>query len=124
LALVNGPVFTLPWLITYDLSGGVSLSGGPLVSFAAYSVPHSLELGDLDLRGRTVYAGAGLGIELRPAFGIHVMPAVEVQRSVSRSGDVDNLPMIDMLFLSLTLGWGSKDPAPPRSRSSSSGQAP
>jgi hypothetical protein len=108
LALVNGPVFTLPLLVTYDLSDGISLSGGPLVSYASYSVPRSLQVGDLDLRGRTVYAGAGLGIELRPAFGIHIMPAVEVQRSVSRSGDIDNLPAIDMLFLGLNFGWGSK----------------
>jgi hypothetical protein len=124
LALVNGPVFTLPVLITYDLSGSVSLSGGPLVSYAAYTVPRSLQVGDLDLRGQTVYAGAGLGIELRPALGIHIMPSVEVQRSVSRSGDIDNLPEIDMLFLGLTLGWGSKAGAPPPDSNSDDVRAP
>lgn len=107
LALVNGPVLTLPLIVTYDLSPGMSLSGGPVVSYASYSVPDSFDAGDLDLAGDTLYAGGGLGIEFRPAFGLHVMPAVEVQRSVSRRGDVENLPVIDMLFLGVTFGWGS-----------------
>jgi hypothetical protein len=108
LALVNGPVLTLPLIVTYDLSPGMSLSGGPVVSFASYSVPESFDAGDLDLGGDTLYAGGGLGIEFRPAFGLHVMPAVEVQRSVSRRGDVENLPVIDMLFFGVTFGWGSQ----------------
>jgi hypothetical protein len=108
LALVNGPVLTLPLIATYDLSPGMSLSGGPVVSFASYSVPESFDAGDLDLAGDTLYAGGGLGIEFRPAWGLHVMPAVEVQRSVSRRGDVENLPVIDMLFFGVTFGWGSK----------------
>jgi hypothetical protein len=62
---------------------------------------------DLDLHGTTVYAGAGLGVELRPAFGFHVMPSVELQRSISRRGDVEKLPDIDMLFVGVSLGWGS-----------------
>jgi hypothetical protein len=108
LALVNGPVLTLPLIVTYDLSPGMSLSGGPVVSYASYSVPESFDAGDLDLAGDTLYAGGGLGIEFRPAFGLHVMPAVEVQRSVSRRGDVENLPVIDMLFFGVTFGWGSQ----------------
>jgi hypothetical protein len=112
LALVNGPVLTLPLIITYDLSPGMSLSGGPLVSYAAYSVPSRLDLGDLDLSGDTLYAGGGFGLEFRTAFGIHVMPALELQRSLSRRGDIDDLPVIDLLFLGVTFGWGS-----PRTRS-------
>jgi hypothetical protein len=108
LALVNGPVLTLPLIITYDLSPGMSLSGGPVVSYAAYSVPDRFDVGDLDLAGDTLYAGGGLGIEFRPALGLHVMPAVEVQRSVSRRGDVENLPVIDLLFFGVTFGWGSR----------------
>jgi hypothetical protein len=108
LALVNGPVLTLPLIVTHDLSPGMSLSGGPVVSYASYSVPESFDAGDLDLAGDTLYAGGGLGIEFRPAFGLHVMPAVEVQRSVSRRGDVENLPVIDMLFFGVTFGWGSQ----------------
>jgi hypothetical protein len=108
LALVNGPVLTLPLIVTYDLSPGMSLSGGPVMSYASYSVPESFDTGDLDLAGDTLYAGGGLGIEFRPALGLHVMPAVEVQRSVSRRGDVENLPVIDMLFFGVTLGWGSR----------------
>jgi hypothetical protein len=79
-----------------------------VISYAAYSVPDRFDTGDLDLGGDTLYAGGGLGIEFRPAFGIHVMPAVEVQRSVSRRGNIDDLPVIDMLFFGVTFGWGSR----------------
>ncbi|HWO09283.1 MAG TPA: hypothetical protein VNN80_07380 [Polyangiaceae bacterium] len=106
LGLVNGPVFTLPLLVTYDLSPNMSLNTGPLVSFASYSLPDALRFGDaLDLRGDTLYAGGGLGIEFRPALGIHLMPSIEVQRSLLRRGDLENLPRLDMLFLGVTLGW-------------------
>lgn len=108
LGLVNGPVATLPLIVTYDLSPGMSLSGGPVVSFASYSVPGSFDFGDLDLSGDTLYAGGGLGIELRPTAGIHLMPAIEVQRSVLRRGGAADLPVIDMLFFGVTLGWGGR----------------
>lgn len=113
LGLVNGPVLTLPWLVTYDLSPTLSLSGGPLLSYASYSVPDSLDFGDLDLGGNTLYAGGGLGIQFRPALGLHVMPALEVQRSVWRGGRAEDLPVIDALFLGVTFGWGPKRGAPP-----------
>ena len=86
----------------------MSISGGPVASYASYSTPDSLDVGDLDLSGDTLYAGGGLGIEFRSSLGIHVMPAVEAQRSVSRRGDVDDLPIIDMLFFGVTIGWGSR----------------
>jgi len=107
LALVNGPVLSLPLIVTYDFNPGMSITGGPVVSYASYSVPGSLDLGDLDISGRTLYAGGGIGLEFRPALGMHLMPAVEVQRSVSRSGQLENLPVIDMLFFGVTLGFGS-----------------
>jgi hypothetical protein len=101
-------VFTLPLLVTYDLTPTMSLNLGPLVSFAAYSTPRSLRFGDaLDLSGDTLYAGGGVGIEFRPAAGIHLMPAIEIQRSVSRRGDLADLPVIDLLFLGIQLGWAS-----------------
>jgi len=53
--------------------------------------------------------------ELRPAWGLHVMPALEVQRSVSRRGAAAELPAIDMLILGVTFGWGSRRPAAERS---------
>ena len=112
LALVNGPVFSVPLIVTYDLSPNMSLTGGPLVSFASYSVPRALDEAEPDLGGSTLYAGGGLGIELRPAFGLHVMPALEVQRSVWRGGRVQELPVVDMIFFGLTFGWGSRAPSP------------
>ena len=108
LALVNGPVLSLPLIVTYDLNSGMSITGGPVVSYASYSVPETLRFGDLDLSGDTLYAGGGLGLELRPALGIHLMPAIEVQRSVSRRGDIERLPVVDMVFFGVTLGWGSR----------------
>jgi hypothetical protein len=112
LGLVNGPVLTLPLIMTLDLNHGMSITGGPVVSYASYSVPGTIDLGDLDIGGQTVYAGGGIGLELRPALGIHLMPAVEVQRSVMRRGDIANLPVVDMLFFGITLGWGSRHAAP------------
>jgi hypothetical protein len=117
LALVNGPVLTLPLIVTIDLSPRMSFSVGALASYASYSTPSRLEVDDLDLSGNTLYAGGGFGLEFRPAFGIHVMPTVEVQRSVSRRGSVDDLPVIDVLFLGVTLGWASRE-APPHAESS------
>jgi hypothetical protein len=109
LALVNGPVLTLPLLVTVDLSPTVSLSGVALISYASYSVPDGFRFDeDLDLSGQTLYAGGGLGIELRPAWGLHVMPTLEVQRSVSRRGDARELPALDMVILGVTFGWGSQ----------------
>lgn len=117
LGLVNGPVLTLPLLVTYDLSPRMSLSGGPLISYASYSVPDSLAFGDLDLRGNTLYAGGGMGLQLRSALGLHLMPSVELHRSVSRQGDAAELPVVDVLFLGVTLGWGPKQPVVPSRRS-------
>lgn len=109
LALVNGPVLTLPLLVTYDLSPELSLTGGALLSYASYTMPESFRFDeDLDLGGQTVYAGGGLGVELRPGWGLHVMPAVEVQRSVSRRGAAQDLPAINVLILGVTFGWGSQ----------------
>jgi hypothetical protein len=105
LALVNGPVLTLPLIVTLDLSSELSISGGPIVSYASYSTPDRIAGSELDLSGDTLYAGGGIGLEFRPAFGIHVMPAIEVQRSVSRRGELDELPVIDMTFLGVTFGW-------------------
>lgn len=113
LMLVNGPVLTLPLLVTYDLSPDVSLTGGALLSYASYSVADTIRFDDdLDLSGRTLYAGGGLGVELRPAWGLHVMPAIELQRSVSRRGDAADLPAVDMLLLNVTFGWGSRRSTP------------
>jgi hypothetical protein len=110
LALVNGPVLTLPLLITYDLGPDVSLSGGALLSYSSYTMPDSFRFDeDLDLSGQTLYAGGGLGVELRPAWGLHVMPAVELQRSVSRAGGAAELPAIDLLMLGVTFGWRSRE---------------
>jgi hypothetical protein len=105
LGLVSGPVATLPVLLTYDVSKGVSLSGGPLVSYAAYDVPDSLESDDADIGGNTLYAGGAVGVEFRIKNGFHIMPSLELQRSLSRSGEVDDLPSINLLFFSVTGGF-------------------
>jgi hypothetical protein len=111
LFFVNGPVFTLPLLLTYDVSPGVSFSGGPLVSYAAYDVADSLEDDEADIGGNTVYAGGAVGVELRAGRGFHIMPSLELQRSVSRSGEVEDLPSINALFFSVTAGFagGARD---------------
>lgn len=108
LGIVNGPVATLPLLVTYDLEPWLSLSGGPLVLAASYRVPDDLDgREDADLGGDTLYVGGALGIELRaPPF--HVMPSIELQRSVARSGEAASLPAIDVVFLTLSVGVGGR----------------
>jgi hypothetical protein len=106
LGIVHGPVVSLPLIVTYDLEPWLSLSGGPLLAAASYDVADDLDGDDdADLGGDTLYVGGALGLELRAGL-FHVMPSIELQRSVSRRGDVADLPAIDMLFLSLTLGIG------------------
>jgi hypothetical protein len=107
LGLVNGPVLTLPALATWDMSPQLALSGGPLVSYASYAVPASLEPDDADLSGDTLYAGAALGIQWRPGLGFHVMPSLELWRSLMRGGQLADTPAIHVTFLCLTLGWSS-----------------
>jgi hypothetical protein len=108
LVFVNGPTVTLPLLLSYDLSPNLSLSGGPLLAFASYDVLDDFESSDdADIGGDTVYAGGALGVELR-AGKFHVMPSVELQRSISRTGAAAELPAIDLLFLSLTAGFGGR----------------
>jgi hypothetical protein len=108
LGIVNGPVLTLPALFSYEVSSRWGLSGGLVASYAGYTIPRGLGLDEADLSGDTLYLGAGLGVELR-AGRFHVMPALEVQRSVSRTGVPPETPDIGLLFLSLTFGIG---PAP------------
>lgn len=105
LGLVNGPVATLPALLTYDLSPQLSLTGGALASFASYRLASGLGGGDADVSGDTLYAGGGVGVQLRTGR-FHVLPAVEVQRSLSRTGRARDLPEIGLIFLSLTVGIG------------------
>lgn len=108
LGIVNGPVATLPALLTYDLSPQVSLTGGALASFASYRLASGLGGDDPDVGGDTWYAGVGVGVQLRSGR-FHILPAVEVQRSLSRTGRAADLPEIGLMFLSLTIGVG---PAP------------
>jgi hypothetical protein len=112
LGLVNGPVVTLPLLITYELSPRVALSGGALGSFASYSVASGLGGDQADLGGDTLYVGGAAGLELR-AGRFHLFPAVELQRSVSRTGTAAAVPEIDMLFFSFTVGIGPRPNLPP-----------
>jgi hypothetical protein len=111
LGLVNGPVLTLPALLTYELSPSWAISGGALASYAAYRVSAGLGREEADLSGNTLYIGGGAGVELR-AGRFHVMPALELQRSVSRTGVAAQVPEIGLLFLSLTIGIGAREPSP------------
>lgn len=111
LGIVNGPVVTLPALITYQLSPSLAISGGALASYAAYRVPARLS-DEADLGGNTLYVGGGAGVELR-AGHFHIMPALELQRSVSRTGAAARAPEIGLLFVSLTIGVGSAEASVP-----------
>lgn len=104
LGIVYGPNVSLPLLVTVDLSPAVSLSGGPLVAWSSYDVPGDLDSGeDADLGGETAYVGGALGVELRVGK-LHLMPSVELWRSLSRSGDLAELPGVHLAFVSITAG--------------------
>jgi hypothetical protein len=108
LGIVNGPIVTLPLLLTYDFNESIALSGGPLLAYASYDVLDAFEGADNpDIGGDTIYAGGALGLELR-AGKFHILPSVELQRSVSRTGAAAELPPLDLLFLSVTAGFGSR----------------
>jgi hypothetical protein len=109
LGIVNGPVLTLPALFTYELSPTWAISGGALASYAAYRVAGGLSAEEADLSGNTLYVGGGAGVELRQGY-LHIMPAVEVQRSVSRTGVAADAPDIGLILLSLTIGIGPREP--------------
>jgi hypothetical protein len=116
LGIVDGPVLTLPLLLTYELSPNVALSGGLLASYSSYHVPGGLSGTQADLGGNTLYLGGGAGLELRLG-GFHLFPAVELQRSVFRDASSALAPEINMLFFSFTIGIGGHakpphEPAP------------
>jgi hypothetical protein len=111
IGLVDGPVFTLPLLFTYDVAPLISVSGGPLASYAIYNVNDSLETDEADISGDTLFVGAGIGLEMRTRQGFHIMPTIEYQRSVSRSLDDEfdgEVPALNVLFIGVTLGWGPR----------------
>jgi hypothetical protein len=112
LGIVNGPVLTLPALFTYQVSPAWAITGGALASFASYHAASGLGDDVADLSGETVYVGGGAGVELRSG-GFHVMPALELQRSVSRTGAAAQAPQIGMLFLSITVGIGPDEQGVP-----------
>jgi hypothetical protein len=112
LGIVNGPVVTLPALVTYELSPSWAVSGGVLASYAAYRVAAGLNDEQADLSGNTLYVGGGAGLELRRGR-FHLMPALELQRSVSRTGAAAQAPDIGLLFLSLSIGIGPPEPSAP-----------
>ena len=100
---------TLPALFTYDVSPSWAVSVGALASYAVYRVATGLGHDEADLSGNTLYVGGGVGVELH-SDRLHVMPALELQRSVSRAGVAARAPDIGLLFLSLTFGIGPRDP--------------
>jgi hypothetical protein len=51
-------------------------------------------------------AGGALGIQFRAMSGFHFMPAIEVQRSLSHRGDLDELPKYTIVLFGVTMGWG------------------
>jgi hypothetical protein len=110
---VRGAVFTLPVMLTWDVSKYVSVSGGPLLSYSIYHASEWFSGGfDSDrgwrshgIGGETLYAGAGAGVQFR-LLGVHLMPGVELHRSLSRSVDsADADPGVSLLFVTLTFGW-------------------
>jgi hypothetical protein len=100
---------TLPLILTRDLSPGTSLNLCAFGTYTHFTATEDFGEDDLDFRGDTMNVGGALGFEFRTPSGFHFMPALEVQRSVYRSGDVVDAPDITALILGVTMGWGANE---------------
>lgn len=111
LGWIEGFHGTLPVILTQDLKPGISLNVSAFGTYTSYSVTDDFESDDLDLAGDMLAVGGALGFQFETRSGFHFMPAVEVQRSVHRSGDVQDLPDVTALILGVTFGWGADERA-------------
>jgi len=108
---IEGFHATLPLILTQDLKPGISLNVSAFGTYTHFTATEDFGEDDLDFRGDTLNAGGALGFEFRTPSGFHFMPALEVQRSVHRSGDIADAPEITAVILGVTLGWGADERA-------------
>jgi hypothetical protein len=105
--VVEGVHLSAPLILTYDFNEDVSLNTAAFGSFAHYASTIDNGSNGPDLSGNTVVAGGAVGVQFRSAGGFHFMPAIEVQRALSHSGDVvSEMPKYTVVLFGITFGWG------------------
>ena len=106
LGFIEGFSASLPLIATYDLSDGISINAAGFGMFTSFDTSIEDAEDNVDFSGKSIIAGGSGGIQFRTSGGFHLMPSVEYQHSLSRSGDAQSLPNINSLLVGLTLGWG------------------
>jgi hypothetical protein len=111
LGWIEGFHGTLPLILTHDLTPGISLNASAFGTYTSYSATDDFSTDDLNLAGDMLAVGGAIGFQFETRSGFHFMPAVEMQRSVYRSGDVQDLPDVTAVILGVTFGWGADERA-------------
>jgi hypothetical protein len=109
IGFVEGFHGTLPVILTRDLKPGVALNLSAFGTYTSFSATEDFDEDDLDLAGDMLNVGGAVGVEFRTPAGFHFMPAVELQRSVYRSGDFADAPELTAVILGVTVGWGADE---------------
>ncbi len=109
LGFINGVHTSLPLIATFDVARAVSLNAAVFGMFTSYDASVENAQDELDFGGDSLVGGASVGVQLRSSSGFHFMPALELQRTLARSGDVESLPDISSVIFAITMGWGAKE---------------
>jgi hypothetical protein len=102
---------SLPLILTRDLRPRMSLNASVFGSYTHFTATDSFDDGDIDLVGDTVFVGGALGVQFRSRGSFHFMPAIEVQRSVYRGGDLLDAPDVTAVIFGVSVGWGADERA-------------
>lgn len=111
LGFIEGFHGTLPLIVTQDLKPGVAFNASVFGTYTHFSATGDFDAEDLDFRGDTLNVGGAVGIEFTTPSGFHFMPALELQRSLSREGAARDLPHITAVIFGVTAGWGADERA-------------
>jgi hypothetical protein len=106
LGIAEGEHASVPLILTYDLNDDVSFNTAGFGSFSHFASTNRTGSDNANFSGNTVVAGGAVGIDIRSMTGFHFMPAVEVQRSLSHRGDLEELPKYTIVLFGVTMGWG------------------
>jgi hypothetical protein len=104
LGFLHGLTTSLPLIATYDVTNAVSINSALFGMYTSYDLNGGQD--DLDFGGNSVSGGLSGGVQFRAKGGFHLMPSVELQRTLARSGVSASLPDITSTIFAVTMGWG------------------
>lgn len=111
LGFIEGFHASLPVILTREVRPRMSLNASVFGTYSNFSATDDFDSEDLDFAGDTVMVGGGVGVQFRTRGSFHFMPALEVQRSVYRGGDVSDAPDITAVIFGVAIGWGANERA-------------